>query len=87
MPGKVKVTIAVCLLLVVAYIFVLPAFDIDPTALRAARNADLLFFAIAAAASALTLLRPRLGIFLLSPDFAHSSVSSNLIDLTCTRLC
>ena len=86
MARNMKITIGVCLVLAIAYIFVFPAFDISPTALRAARNADLLFVSIAAAAYALTLLRPQAGRALPPPVVSCDPVP-DLIDLTCIRLC
>jgi hypothetical protein len=86
MGSKIKVGAALLLLLVVVYIFVLPAFNLDPTALRAAREIGLIFIGMAAAASALS-----------APKSCTQSArialvtavqpSSHLIDLTCARLC
>lgn len=86
MTRATKLAIAVCLALIVAYIFVLPAFDISPTALRAAQHAAVLFISIAAAAYLLTTLKPPACRDLPLPDICYGSVSE-LIDLTCTRLC
>ena len=86
MARLMKITIGVCLILAITYIVVLPAFNISPTALRAARNADLLFISIAAAAYLLIALRRQPGRDLLVPAVFYSP-SSDLIDLTCTRLC
>ncbi len=86
MARATKFLIAACLVLAIAYIFVLPAFDVSPTALRAARNADLLFISIAAAAYLLTTLQPQPCRDLQLPTVDAGPVS-DLIDLTCTRLC
>ena len=86
MSDKFKIGAALLLLLTVVYIFVAPTFDLDPTALRAARHAASIFIAIAAAASVLTALETGLQSILISPS-APIPPASDLIDLTCTRLC
>jgi hypothetical protein len=86
MARFMKITIAVCLILAIAYIVVLPAFNIGPTALRAARNAVLLFTSMAAAAYVITILRPQAWPLRALPTVLIGS-APELIDLTCTRLC
>jgi hypothetical protein len=86
MRKRLQTALALCLLLAIAYVFVLPAFDIDPTALRASRHAISLFLAIAAAGSMLTIFRPA-ALLRLYQSFPAPQSGPNLIDLTCTRLC
>lgn len=86
MPERLKIGITIVLLLTVAYIFIIPAFDLDPTALRGVRLATLVFLSIAAAGFILNFAKP------VSHSLAFAPVGCDppipdITDLTCTRLC
>jgi len=67
-------------------LFILPAFDVDPTALRAARAAELLLLSIACAA--FTLFAFRGGrVLRVQPAPPFIKVTSNLLEETCSLLC
>lgn len=89
MNDRSKLVIVVLLLLSVATIFVSPAVDLQPTALRALQLANLFFAFLALGATAVPTLL----------DLPLSRVASiverdwfltpalNLVDLNCVRLC
>jgi len=85
MSQRVKVGVTILLLLAVAYIFVMPALDLDPTALRGMRLAILVFASIAAAASILDVAKPVCDSLAFAP-LNCDLPTSDLTDLTCARL-
>ncbi|MFB3915283.1 MAG: hypothetical protein ACE14M_01030 [Terriglobales bacterium] len=80
-------TIALVLLLGVAFIFVSPMLDLAPTAMRAARAAQMSFLAIALQVTIVAGVCA--GISLLGPPLAVSALGAGVdtLDLTCSRLC
>lgn len=79
----------ILLLLSVLTIFISPAVDLQPTALRAVQLANMLFAVLALAGTSLTacLSRPTVRV---AGAFEHASPlvpAQDLIDLNCTRLC
>jgi hypothetical protein len=84
--NRIKIGATILLLLAVVYIFALPAVDLGPTALRASRQAALVFVGMGLAASALNPGRPTIGPLLTPTDHPALPVA-DLIDLTCIRTC
>lgn len=89
MNGATKVAVGIVLLLSVLIIFIAPAVDLEPTALRAMQAASLLFAVLALAgttiAATLTVSNPCLGaVFGFHPIGASTA---SLVDLNCVRLC
>jgi hypothetical protein len=82
---RVYFVAAVLVVISVAVLFVLPAFDVLPTAMRAWRAAKLLTMAMAAQ----ILISLLAAIISASCDDLVSlwDYSFDLLDLTCTRLC
>jgi hypothetical protein len=90
MNGMAKHLAAVSILIAVVAIFIAPAFDLPPTALRAARAAQqiLMGFAfLAATASAALLCSPVLSVLLRAIPKPLKLASPSVIDLNCSRLC
>ena len=89
MNDRSKLVIVVLLLLSVATIFVSPAVDLQPTALRALQLANLFFAFLALGASAASALLEvplsRVGSTIEREWFLAPSLS--LLDLNCVRLC
>ncbi len=89
MKGAIKVVVGVVLLLSVLVVFVAPAVDLEPTALRAMQAASLLFAVLALAgttvAATLTVHNPFLG----PTSGVHpiGTTTASLVDLNCVRLC
>lgn len=89
MKGAIKVVVGVVLLLSVLVVFVAPAVDLEPTALRAMQAASLLFAVLALAgttvAATLTVHNPFLG----PTSGVHriEATTASLVDLNCVRLC
>ena len=88
---KPRTILVVLLLLTLAVVFFAPSMHPEPTALRAARQAALIFLAIFAAARLASFyLANRIWSFefphLLDPD-SVSEDYSGLLDLNCSRLC
>ena len=82
----IKVGATLFLLVTLVCLFVLPAFDLDPTALRASQHAARIFWAIAASAAVLTARSSGAE----PENFAETAArqaTSNVISLTCNRLC
>jgi hypothetical protein len=72
-------------LLGVIALFISPALDLEPSALRAARSAYLLFSALAALSTVLAcMLRTLFWVESIRDSFSHPAPS--LIDLNCARL-
>ena len=89
MRSDAKLGIVIVLVLSVMVVFVSPAVDLEPTALRALKAAKMLFAALVLAGTAiaacLSVSFPSLGIVIESP---HSEASAaSLVDLNCARLC
>lgn len=89
MNGTTKLSIVVLLLLCVITVFISPAVDLEPTALRAVKAADMLFAALilagTAIAASLSVSFPSIGIvFGFHPVDAGAT---SLVDLNCVRLC
>jgi hypothetical protein len=89
MRSDAKFGIVIVLVLSVMVVFVSPAVDLEPTALRALKAAKMLFAALVLAGTAIAAcLRgsfPSLGIVLASHRIEASAAS--LVDLNCARLC
>ena len=78
---------ALVVLAAVLALFTLPAFNLQPTALRASRSAQQLFLVLATL-TAFTILQLSAQVGRLHPNaIATVSSSPDLIDLLCIRLC
>lgn len=89
MKSDIKFRLVILLLLSMIAIFISPAMDLQPTALRALTLANSLFAILALAATILTRLFGRV-----VPSFAHIVETDcgllpapDLVALNCTRLC
>jgi len=83
---RTKILLALIVGIAILVLFILPAFDVDPTALRAARAAELLLLSIACAAFAIFALRSeRILLVELAPPFIKHT--SDLLEETCSLLC
>jgi hypothetical protein len=84
---RVAQCIAVLLLGAIVFVAIAPLLDLEPTALRAARFAQLALLAVAGAASVIVAVRPmassKCSDFIGTP--LHQSAS--IVDATCSRLC
>lgn len=80
--------VALVLLIAVLVVFISPAVDLDPTALRSMRSAQALLMGILAIATALTgfLSQVLLALVPMRDDFLVI-VDDHLFDLNCSRLC
>jgi len=81
-----NVGVTLLILVAVVCLCVLPAFDLDPTALRASQHADKIFWGIAASATVLSGLssqKERAVAALVD----HAAAPSDVTSLTCIRLC
>lgn len=89
MPHRIQLGLVIVLLFTVLVVFISPAVDLEPTALRAARAANLVFFALVQAGCAIAgLLQTSLSPFArISPFWALLSSSTDLVDVNCVRLC
>ena len=89
MRSDAKLGIVIVLVLSVMVVFVSPAVDLEPTALRALKAAKMLFAALVLAGTAIAAcLRvsfPSPGIVLEFHPIEASAAS--LVDLNCARLC
>ncbi len=77
---------ALLLILVVAYVLISPVFDLDPSANRAQRVAQLLLFAIATSVLFLNEIL-RLQLLLLSPLAVLTPPNSDRLHQLCVNLC
>jgi quinol-cytochrome oxidoreductase complex cytochrome b subunit len=89
---KSHILLVLVLLVVLAVVFFAPSMHLEPTALRAARDAAMVFLAIFIAAhlfvSALGLAAPwDHSFFAREASSPGLSAQSSLIDLYCARLC
>jgi hypothetical protein len=88
MSASLKIVVAI-LLLAVTVVFVSPVVDLEPTALRAAQAASLLFAALVLAgsfiASSLHASCFQLAAILRTEDSPF--YGTDLVDLNCNRLC
>ena len=89
MTGATKFRIALVLLLAVIVIFVSPAVNLEPTALRALQVASMLFAALALAGTVLAYGANLLARYVDTAFSFHPVLSrtDDIIDLNCTRLC
>jgi len=81
--------VVVILLVAVTVIFVSPAVDLEPTALRAAQAASLLLAVLALAGSFLAsiLHAPCLHLVAILTTESAAFFAPDLVDLNCNRLC
>jgi len=86
MASKTKFLAALIVVVAVLVLFVLPAFDVDPTAMRSAREAAMLMLSIAVAASTFLAFKLRPAARLEAAD-ARANVRCDLLQVTCTLLC
>ncbi|MGA8151259.1 MAG: hypothetical protein WB952_09945 [Terriglobales bacterium] len=89
MKDWVKLGMVILLLLSMIAIFISPAVDLEPTALRAANLANLLFALLALAGTVLT-ARFDVPISPVASTFERECAllpAPDLVDLNCTRLC
>jgi len=88
MSASLKIVVVI-LLLAVIVVFVSPAVDLEPTALRAAQAATLLFALLALAGSfiARSLQAPCLHLVAISRTERVPFFAPDLVDLNCNRLC
>ena len=91
MVRKGHILIALVILVAIGIVLFAPSVDLEPTAMRAAKAASIIFLAIAAVAQIVTSLAlpsPRASqIAVVCPDLWSSLFEIKLIDLNCTRLC
>lgn len=81
-----KIAVVVIVATAILVLFILPAFDVAPTAMRSARAAALLMLALAWAASAFFSLRRRVSYHLhLACDC--DARPPDLLEVTCSLLC
>jgi hypothetical protein len=86
MDRKLRVMIALALTFAIAVLFILPAFDVMPTAMRAWRAAKMLALAMATRVLLAT-VRPAVIVCSLADVPAPLVPSSGILDQTCSRLC
>ncbi len=89
MENRFKFAVVVLLLLSLMTIFISPAADLQPTALRSLQLANLLFAVLALAGTAVSSqLNESINPIAITSEDDFAWVSTpNLIDLNCTRLC
>ena len=85
MEEKWRIIVAVVLALGILVLFVLPAYDVPPTAMRAWQAARVL--AMAMSFQAVLSLTRAIAASLHYDVFFRTPGSPNILDLTCTRLC
>ncbi len=89
MRDLVKLGMVILLLLSLITVFISPAVDLEPTALRAASLANLMFAVLAMAGTALAARLSR-AVASAATSFEHDCPllpALDLVDLNCTRLC
>ena len=88
MSASLKIVVVI-LLLAVTVVFVSPAVDLEPTALRAAQAASLLFAVLALAGSfiASSLHTSSLHLVAILRSESVPFFAPDLVDLNCNRLC
>lgn len=88
MSASLKIVVVI-LLLAVTVVFVSPAVDLEPTALRAAQAASLLLAVLALARSVLASIphTPCLQLVAILTTESASFFVPDLVDLNCNRLC
>ena len=87
--GIVRLALGVVLVLAVLIIFISPAIDLPPTALRSLKMANLLFFAIALGGKVLVTGLAgvvRYPAFDVAP-YPGPAIVEDRVNLNCTRLC
>lgn len=89
MSHNAKVAIALVLVLGIALLFILPAFDILPTAMRAWRTAQMIFAAIAACMVFAGLFRSATYSSVLLHGFKDrtGTPGREILDITSVQLC
>lgn len=88
MSASLKIVVVI-LLLAVTVVFVSPAVDLEPTALRAAQAASLLFAVLALAGSFIACSLRTSSLHLVAILRADSTplYATDLVDQNCNRLC
>lgn len=88
MSASLKIVVVI-LLLTVAVVFISPAVDLEPTALRAAQAASLLLALLALAGSVLASILHTPCLHLVATLTTESApfFAPDLVDLNCNRLC
>jgi hypothetical protein len=85
MDRKLQVMIALALTFAIAVLFILPAYDVMPTAMRAWRASQMLALAMATRVL-LSMVNPPVRVC--AADIPAPSVpSSGILEQTCSRLC
>ena len=84
MEGKSRIVIAVVLALGIIVLFVLPAYDVPPTAMRSWQAAKILALTISFLAVLFLIAAIPAG---LHPEVLLRTPAPDIVDLTCTRLC
>ena len=86
MTSKTKIAVVVVITTAILVLFVLPAFDVDPTAMRSARAAELLMLSMAWAASLFFAFRSQVTNYLQAASCCTPSTPDPL-QMTCSLLC
>jgi uncharacterized membrane protein len=86
MTNRTKISAAVIVVAAIFVLFILPSFDVAPTAFRAARAFDLLMLALAGAAFVLFALQGNLRLCSAAMRFRVNS-SPDPLRMTCSLLC
>jgi cytochrome c biogenesis factor len=86
MGYRTRILLALVVAMAILVLFVLPAFDVDPTAMRAARAAALLMISIACAAFTFLASKACVSCRLLSPHF-RVNTTPDVLEVTCSLLC
>jgi uncharacterized membrane protein len=88
MSASLKIVVVI-LLLAVTVVFVSPAVDLEPTALRAAQAASLLFAVLSVAGSfiASNLHTSSLHLVAILSSESVPFFATDLVDMNCNRLC
>lgn len=89
MSDAAKFGIVIGLLLIVMTVFIAPAVDLEPTALRAMKAASMLFAALALAGTAIAArFSVSFSYIRIISEFRRLRQSAaNIVDLICVRLC
>ena len=89
--GRPHALVAPVLVATIGIVFVAPAVDLEPTAMRATRAASATLLAIAAVGQMVTslslLLRSQFQTSAIYLDRWNDLLKTSLVDLNCTRLC
>ena len=87
MYTRLRQLVAILVLAAIVFVTIAPLLDLDPTALRATRAAQLTLLAVAGAAAVVFAIRPPA--FSRCPGFIWIPLhqSASIVDATCARLC